>query len=90
MKKFIGLIIISIATISVFDHCLARPYIATASDNDKILQAKSYILQFVSYPETVIFHDKFTVINKNMVTIRFTYTNGFGVIDTLTMDIEVD
>lgn len=68
-----------------------NPIIVIADNNEhKILQAKSYILEFVSHPETVIFHDQCTIVEKNMVTLKFTYTNGFGIIDTLTMNIKVD
>lgn len=91
MRKFLGLIIISIATISIVDHMVFRPNPTHASDHDKIAKAKQHILDMVIRPKTVVFHDESTKVNdNNTVTIKFTFQNGFGLIETRTMDIKVN
>jgi hypothetical protein len=90
IKKFVGLIIISIAMISIVDNVLIRPNTVMANDNDKVLQAKNFILKFVSHPESVKFDDKSIEIRKDVVSIRFSYVNGIGVTETLTMNVKVD
>ena len=63
--------------------------VAVSTDQDKIAQAKQYILDMVIRPETVRFHDEFTKVNNNnTVTIKFTFQNGFGLIETRIMDIK--
>jgi hypothetical protein len=90
MRKILGLIIISMATISMIDLMVVRPNIIQASDVDKISKAKQHILNMVIRPETVRFHDDATKVNdNNTVTIKFTFQNGFGMIETRTMDIKI-
>jgi hypothetical protein len=90
MRKILGLIIISMATISMIDLMVVRPNIIQASDVDKISKAKQHILEMVIRPETVRFHDEATKVNNNnTVTIKFTFQNGFGMIETRTMDIKI-
>ena len=90
MRKILGLIIISMATISIIDLMVVRPNIIQASDVDKISKAKQHILEMVIRPETVRFHDEATKVNNNnTVTIKFTFQNGFGMIETRTMDIKI-
>ena len=90
MRKIFGLIIISMATMSMIDLMIVRPNIVHASDLDKISKAKQHILDMVIRPETVRFHDKATKVNNNnTVTIKFTFQNGFGLIETRTMDIKI-
>ena len=90
MRKILGLIIISMATMSMIDLMIVRPNIVQASDLDKISKAKQHILDMVIRPETVRFHDEATKVNKNnTVTIKFTFQNGFGMIETRTMDIKI-
>jgi hypothetical protein len=90
MRKILGLIIISMATMSMIDLMVVRPNIIQASDVDKISKAKQHILDMVIRPETVRFHDEATKVNNNTtVTIKFTFQNGFGLIETRTMDIKI-
>lgn len=90
MRKILGLIIISMATMSMIDLMVVRPNIIQASDVDKISKAKQHILNMVIRPETVRFHDDATKVNdNNTVTIKFTFQNGFGMIETRTMDIKI-
>lgn len=55
-----------------------------------IQQAKNYILKIVSKPETVKFHDEYTEVKNDTVTIKFTFINAIGIKDTLTMNIKVE
>ena len=90
MRKILGLIIISMASISMIDLMVVRPNIIQASDVDQISKAKQHILEMVIRPETVRFHDEATKVNdNNTVTIKFTFQNGFGSIETRTMDIKI-
>ena len=78
------------ATMSMIDLMVVRPNIIQASDVDKISKAKQHILNMVIRPETVRFHDDATKVNdNNTVTIKFTFQNGFGMIETRTMDIKI-
>ena len=78
------------ASMSMIDLMVVRPNIIQASDVDKISKAKQYILDMVIRPETVRFHDDATKVNdNNTVTIKFTFQNGFGSIETRTMDIKI-
>ena len=90
IKRFFGLIIISIAMISIVDHLLIRPNTVVANDNDRVIQAKKFILKFISHPDSVRFDDKSIVLSKEFVTITFSYTNGIGITETVTMNIKVD
>ena len=90
MRKILGLIIISMATISMVDHFIFRPTTVVANDNNKIVQAKGFILKLISHPDSVRFDDKSIVVSKEFVTITFSYTNGIGVTETVTMNIKVD
>lgn len=90
MRRILGLIIISMATMSMIDLMVVRPNIIQASDVDKISKAKQHILDMVIRPETVRFHDEATKVNdNNTVTMKFTFQNGFGLIETRTMDIKI-
>ena len=90
MRNILGLIIISMASMSMIDLMVVRPNIIQASDVDKISKAKQHILEMVIRPETVRFHDDATKVNdNNTVTIKFTFQNGFGSIETRTMDIKI-
>lgn len=90
MRKILGLIVISMATMSMIDLMVVRPNVIQASDIDKIAKAKQHILEMVIRPETVRFHDESTKVNNNnTVTIKFTFQNGFGLIETRIMDIKI-
>ena len=80
------LVIFFIVCLAIFT---ANNYIY-ASNNAKIAQAKEFILNFVSHPNTVKFHDDSIVVNKDIVTIAITYTNGLGVTQNMTMNVKVE
>jgi hypothetical protein len=92
MKKFFGLVVISMAFFSGVDHFILHPNSVMAisdSDIDKILKAKEIVRNMVNYPDTLVFHDLHTVVNGNTVTLKFSCKNGYGVSETHIMDIKV-
>jgi hypothetical protein len=92
MKKFLGLVVISMAMFSGTDHFIINPSSAVAindSDIDKILKAKDFVRKMVNYPDTLVFHDLYTQVKGDVVTLKFTCKNGFGVPETHTKDIKV-
>jgi hypothetical protein len=59
------------------------------SDIDKILMAKQKVRSIVNYPDTLSFHEFDTNVSGNIVTLKFTCKNAFGVPETNTLDINV-
>lgn len=93
MKNFLTLIIISMVIFSGIAHFVVYPSNAMAisdSDINKILKAKNIVRSIVNYPDTLVFHEFYTEVNRNTVTLKFTCKNGFGVSETHTMDIKVN
>lgn len=66
------------------------PANAIADDIDKIIKAKEIVKQMVNYPDTLVFHNLYTKVSGNTVTLKFTCKNAFGVAETHTMDIKVN
>lgn len=56
---------------------------------NKILKAKDIVRGMVNFPDTLVFHDLYTKVNGNTVTLKFTAKNAFGVPETHTKDIKV-
>jgi hypothetical protein len=56
----------------------------------KILTAKNRVRNIVNYPDTLSFHEFDTQVSGNIVTLKFTCKNGFGVPETHTMNITVE
>lgn len=93
MKKFLGLIVISMGMFSMIDHFIVNPSNAMAiSDEEinKILKAKEIVRNMVNYPDTLVFHDLHTKVSGNTVTLKFTCKNAYGVSETHVMDIKVN
>jgi hypothetical protein len=90
MKKFISSFIIGLAICSMTNSIIVNPPVAIADDIDKILKAKDIVRGMVNYPDTLVFHDLYTKVNGNTVTLKFTCKNGFGVPETHIMDIKVN
>jgi hypothetical protein len=93
MKKFLGLIVISMGMFSCFDHFIIHPNNAMAISDDeinKILKAKAIVKTMVNYPDTLVFHELYTKVKGNIVTLKFTCKNAYGVPETHVMDIRVD
>lgn len=93
MKKFLSLIVISMGFFSCIDHFIIHPNNAMAisdADINKILKAKEIVRQMVNYPDTLVFHEFYTKVSGNTVTLKFTCKNGFGVPETHIKDIKVN
>lgn len=93
MKKFISALIFGIAVCGIINSTIINPTNAMAisdSDIDKILKAKDIVRGMVNYPDTLVFHEFYTKVNGNTVTLKFTCKNAFGVPETHVMDIRVD
>lgn len=90
MKKFIGALILGIATCGMINSTIINPPFAVADDIDKILRAKEIVRSMVNYPDTLVFHEFSTVVKGNVVTLKFTCKNGFGVPETYIKDITVN
>jgi len=71
-------------------NTIISPNAAVANDIDKILKAKDMVRNMVNYPDTLVFHEFYTVVKGSIVTLKFTCKNGFGVPETHIMDIMVD
>jgi hypothetical protein len=67
-----------------------EPVVAVADDIDKIIKAKEIVKKMVNYPDTLQFHNLYTKVNGNTVTLKFTAKNAFGVPETHVMDIKVN
>lgn len=89
MKKFISALIFAIATCGIINSTIINPPFAVANDIDKILRAKEMVRNMVNYPDTLVFYEFSTVVKGNVVTLKFSCKNGFGVPETHTMDISV-
>jgi hypothetical protein len=90
MKKFISAVIFGVAACGMINSTIINPTFAVADDIDKILRAKEIVRSMVNYPDTLVFHEFSTVVKGNVVTLKFTCKNGFGVPETHIKDIRVD
>lgn len=90
MKKFISAFIFGVAACGIINSTIINPTFAVADDIDKILRAKEIVRSMVNYPDTLVFHEFSTVVKGNVVTLKFTCKNGFGVPETHIKDIRVD
>ena len=63
---------------------------SSSRDIDKILKAKAMVRSLSNYPDTVVFHEMNTAVNGNIVTLKFTCKNAFGVSETLSLDMFVE
>ena len=66
------------------------PQTISDSDIDKILKAKDIVRSMVNYPDTLVFHEFYTKVSGNTVTLKFTCENAFGVKETHVKDIRVN
>lgn len=90
MNKFMRGMILGLSLCGGVGSIVINPPVAVADDIDKILKAKDIVRNMVNYPDTLVFHDLYTVVKGNVVTLKFTCKNGFGVPETHTMDIKVN
>ncbi len=89
MKKFICCVMLGLSVCTMINTIIS-PNAAVANDIDKILKAKDMVRNMVNYPDTLVFHEFYTVVKGSIVTLKFTCKNGFGVPETHIMDIRVD
>lgn len=91
MVLFGGLAVISWFGPSVRpgESTYSEPYMG-GSDIDKIIAAKSIVINSANYPDTLDFHDMKTRVNGNRVSLTFTAKNGFGVPETYTIDVDAN
>lgn len=93
MKKFFSALILTVVACGIVNSTIINPSNVMAisdSDIDKILKAKDIVRGMVNYPDTLVFHELYTKVSGNTVTLKFTCKNGFGVPQTHTMDIVVN
>jgi hypothetical protein len=90
MKLLIRTLLISCSICGVANYTIVNPTVAVANDIDKIIKAKDIVRSMVNYPDTLVFHDLYTKVTGNTVTLKFTCKNGFGVPETNTLDIKVN
>lgn len=89
MKKFICCVMLGLSVCGMINTIIS-PNMAVANDIDKILKAKDMVRNMVNYPDTLVFHEFYTVVKGSIVTLKFTCKNGFGVPETHIMDINVN
>lgn len=87
MKKIFVAIMLSF--VCNYNYCLADQTKISDDEIDKILKAKDIVRGMVNFPDTLVFHDLYTKVSGNTVTLKFTCKNAFGVSETHTKDIKV-
>ena len=91
MKKIVCSILLGLAAISSVHTCVSNTaYAISDSDIEKIIKAKEIVKTIVNYPDTLVFHNLYTNVSGNTVTLKFTAKNAFGVPETRTMNIRVN
>jgi hypothetical protein len=93
MTKFIHAVMFAVVMTGFIGDIMVRPNIAMAIDDNeinKILKAKEIVRGMVNYPDTLVFHEFYTKVSGNTVTLKFTAKNGFGVPETHIKDIKVN
>jgi len=93
MKKNICLLAICVGLMCVGCNVSDSSSYSSSSDIDKIIAAKHYVRENVAnYPDTLDFHDWSyePQVNGNIVTLKFSCKNAFGVQETHIMDIPVN
>ena len=90
MKNLFSALVFGVATCGMINSTIINPPFAVADDIDKILRAKEIVRSMVNYPDTLVFHEFSTVVKGNVVTLKFTCKNGFGVPETYIKDITVN
>lgn len=90
VMKIVLLIIVLISSMCFVAGAIFVDNNQTVNNTDliRIDNTKQYILNMVSQPNTVVFHDESIILKQDSVVIKFTYKNGFGITDTITMDIK--
>lgn len=91
MKKFIVLFCLIVGGLYSVDYAYcSSPISISDADINKILKAKNIVRNMVNYPDTLVFHEFYTRVSGNIVTLKFTCQNGFGVPETYIKDITIN
>ena len=93
MTKFIRAVMFAVVMGGFIGDIMVHPNVAMAIDDNeinKILKAKEIVRGMVNYPDTLVFHDFYTVVKGNTVTLKFTAKNAFGTPETHIKDIKVN
>jgi len=90
MTKFMRGIVLSMSMFGFVGDIIVNPNVAVANDVDKILKAKEIVRKMVNYPDTLVFHEFYTKVSGNTVTLKFTCKNAFGTPETHVKDIRVN
>jgi hypothetical protein len=90
MKKLFSLLVLTFAACGIINSTIINPPFAVADDIDKILKAKEIVRNMVNYPDTLVFYEFSTVVKGNVVTLKFSCKNGFGVSETHILDVNVN
>jgi len=91
MKLFATFMMV-IAIFSLVTNVAYCDDVVKIDDNeiDKILKAKDIVRGLVNFPDTLVFHNFYTKVKGNTVTLKFTAKNAFGVPETHVKDITVN
>lgn len=91
MKLFAAFMMV-IAIFSLVTNVAYCDDVVKIDDNeiDKILKAKDIVRGLVNFPDTLVFHNFYTKVKGNTVTLKFTAKNAFGVPETHVKDITVN
>ena len=91
MTKFIRAVMFAVIMTGFIGDIVVNPNVSVANDVDKIIaKAKEIVRDTVDYPDTLVFHVCYTKVNGNIVTLKFTAKNAFGVPETHIKDIKVN
>jgi len=84
-------LVIALATLALVPNVHANDPIKISDEEiNKILKAKEIVRGMVNFPDTLVFHDLYTKVSGNTVTLKFTAKNAFGTPETHTKDIKVN
>jgi len=92
MTKFMRYMVMAMV-IGFMGDIIVHPNVVIAIDDNeinKILKAKEIVRGMVNYPDTLVFHEFYTKVSGNTVTLKFTAKNAFGVPETHIKDIKVN
>ena len=80
MKAFCGILVML---------AIVGSFLPENQDVNKIIRAKEIVMQKLNYPATAEFHNMYTEVHGDMVDLKVTAKNGFGVPSTHTFSISV-
>jgi hypothetical protein len=90
MKKIFTAFVFAIAAFSIVKVYAADSVKISDDEINKILKAKEIVRGMVNFPDTLVFHEFYTKVSGNTVTLKFTAKNAFGVPETHIKNIKVN